>query len=184
VPIAWLPPLEGGGGWGGGVLCGIGRNRQGQPAEGAAKRRCACSLVFGKLARFPLVLAGYADATLIGRLAELYGLSLPLDEHFAASTNDVAMVLALIAGADVIVPSTDVAVVSALRQRSVVRLDVKPALDLELTLGIVEGAGRTRVPAATRAFDLVRRFFAAVAMEVAAQRGLRPRGAQGRKGSG
>lgn len=139
-------------------------------------------LGFDDLARFPLILSGYADAGLMHRLAQLYGLPLPLDEHFAASTNDVATVLALIASADAIVPSTDVAVVSALRERAVVALDVTPALDLELTLGIVERAGRTRVPAAVQAFDLVRRFFAAVAAEAAAQRGPRSSGA--RKGNG
>lgn len=150
--------------------------RQGNPLAG---RR---GLVFADLARFPLVLSGYADAGLMQRLAQLYGLSLPLDEHFAASTNDVATVLALIAGADAIVPSTDVAVVSALRERAVVALDVKPALDLDLTLGIVERASRTRVPAATQAFELERRFIVAVAAEAAAQRVPRSGGA--RKGNG
>jgi DNA-binding transcriptional LysR family regulator len=48
------------------------------------------------LARYPLILSGYADAGLMHRLAQLYGLSLPLEEHCAASTNDVATVLALV----------------------------------------------------------------------------------------
>jgi DNA-binding transcriptional LysR family regulator len=152
--------------------------RRGHPL--AARR----SLVFDDLARFPLVLSGYADATIMRRLADLYGLTLPLDEHFAASTNDVATVLALVATGDAIVPSTDVAVVSALRQRSMVRLDVAPALDLELTLGIVERAGRTRAPAAMHAFDLVRSFFAAVAAEAAAQPELRPSAGRVRKRRG
>jgi len=130
-------------------------------------------LVFDDLARYPLILSGYADEAIMRRLADLYGLTLPLDEHFAASTNDVATVLALVSTGDAIVPSTDVAVVSALRERSVARLDVVPALELELTLGIIERAGRTRAPAAAHAFDLVRTFFAAVAAEAAAQRELR-----------
>ncbi len=139
-------------------------------------------LVFDDLAQYPLILSGYADEAVVRRLADLYDLTLPLDEHFAASTNDVATVLALVSTGDAIVPSTDVAVVSALRERSVARLDVKPALDLELTLGIIERAGRTRAPAAAHAFDLVRAFFAAVAAEAAAQRGVRPgiRRAKGR----
>lgn len=83
-------------------------------------------------------------------------------QHFAASTNDVATVLALIAGADAVVPSTDVAVVSAWRER----------------------AGRTRVPAATQTFELVHRFFAAVAAQAAAQRGPRPGRARARRVSG
>lgn len=130
-------------------------------------------LVFDDQARYPLILSGYADEAIMRRLAELYALTLPLDEHFAASTNDAATVLALLNTGDAIVPSTDVAVVSALRERSVARLDVVPALDLELTLGIIERAGRTRAPAAAHAFDLVRAFFAAVSAETATQRGLR-----------
>jgi hypothetical protein len=58
-------------------------------------------------------------------------------------------------------------VLSAVRTGAVSRLDVAPALDLELTLGIVERAGRMRVPAAKRAFDLVRSYFISVAHEVA-----------------
>ena len=74
----------------------------------------------------------------------------------------MATVLALIAGADAVVPSTDVAVVSAWRER----------------------AGRTRVPAATQTFELVHRFFAAVAAQAAAQRGPRPGRARARRVSG
>ena len=47
-----------------------------------------------------------------------------------------------------------------LRAGSVVALDVLPALDGELVLGIVQRAGRTQVPAAARAFDFVRQHFA------------------------
>jgi DNA-binding transcriptional LysR family regulator len=130
-------------------------------------------LVFDDLAHYPLILSGYADDAIMRRLADLYALTLPLDEHFAASTNDVATVLTLVHTGDAIVPSTDVAVVSALRERSVARLDVNPALDLELTLGIIERAGRTRAPAAAHAFDLVRAFFAAVSAETVTQRVLR-----------
>ncbi|MBL8351050.1 MAG: LysR family transcriptional regulator [Burkholderiaceae bacterium] len=146
--------------------------RRGHPLAGRSQ------LAFADLADFPLMLSGYADQAIMSRLAQLYGLTLPLDEHFSASTNDVATVLALVATGDAVVPATDVAVVSALRQRSVVRLDVTPVLDLELTLGIVERAGRTRVPAATHAFELVRAYFAAVAAEVAAHRG--PPGSESR----
>jgi hypothetical protein len=68
---------------------------------------------------------------------------------------------------DAIAPSTDIAMVSAVRGGTVGRLDVAPVLDLELTLGIVERSGRTRVPAAERAFELVRSYFVSVAQEVA-----------------
>ena len=46
-----------------------------------------------------------------------------------------------------------------LRAGSVIALDVVPALDSELMLGIVQRGGRTLVPAAARAFDFVRQYF-------------------------
>ncbi|WP_213957785.1 MULTISPECIES: LysR family transcriptional regulator [unclassified Variovorax] len=119
------------------------------------------------LAEYPLIMSGYADDAVMRRMAELYGFTLPLQQHFAASTNDVATVHTLITASDAIAPSTDIAVISAVRAGTVVQLDVAPALDLELTLGIVERGGRTRVPAAERAFALVRAFFASAAQEVA-----------------
>ena len=120
-----------------------------------------------QLAKYPLILSGYVDEAVVRRMADIYGFTLPLQEHFAASTNDVATVHMLIANSDAVAPSTDIAVVSAVRAGTVGRLDVAPALDLELTLGIVELAGRTRVPAAERAFALVRSYFSSVAEEVA-----------------
>lgn len=120
-----------------------------------------------QFAEYPLILSGYVDETVVRRMSDLYGFRLPLQAHFAASTNDVATVHTLITASDAIAPSTDIAVVSAVRAGTVGRLDVTPALDLELTLGIVERAGRTRVPAAERAFALVRSYFASVAQEVA-----------------
>jgi len=48
-------------------------------------------------------------------------------------------------------------------------LDVDPPLDLALTLGIIRRAGRTLVPAADRAFAIVRRFFADAAAQIAQQ---------------
>ncbi|MBO9649323.1 MAG: LysR family transcriptional regulator [Variovorax sp.] len=122
------------------------------------------------LQRYPLIMSGYANEALLRRMAVLYGLSLPLQAHFAASTNDVSTVLTLLTSSDAIAPSTDVAVISALRAGTLVRLDVQPVLNLQLTLGIIEQAGRTRLPAAERAFKVVRAHFAAVRKEVDAQR--------------
>jgi len=124
---------------------------------------------------YPVVGAGYADQTLLDRMASLYGLSTPLQEHFSVSTNDISTVLALLTSSDAIAPSTDVAVAGALREGQVVKLDVNPPLEMELTLGIVERAGRTRVPAAERAFEIVRAHFAAVAREVALHESQSPR---------
>jgi DNA-binding transcriptional LysR family regulator len=133
-----------------------------------------------ELRHFPWIMSGYANESLLRRMAVLYGLSMPVQQHFAASTNDVSTVLTLLTSSDAIVPSTDVAVISALRAGTLVRLDVRPVLDLELTLGIVEHTGRTRLPAAERAFEVVRTHFAAVREEVAAQRSRGPARGQAR----
>ncbi|SFL95745.1 LysR family transcriptional regulator [Variovorax sp. OV329] len=138
--------------------------RSGHPLAGQDK------LGMADLKRYPLIMSGYADESLLRRMAALYGLPLPVQDHFAASTNDVTTVLTLLASSDAIAPSTDVGVISALRAGTLVRLDVQPALDLKLTLGIVQHAGRTRVPAAERAFQVLRSHFAAVREEVLAQR--------------
>jgi DNA-binding transcriptional LysR family regulator len=135
-----------------------------------------------QLAAYPLITAGYADEALVRRMAELYDFMLPLSENFAASTNDVTTLHTLISASDAIAPSTDIAVVSAVRAGIVARLDVAPALDLELTLGIVERSRRTRVPAAERAFDLVRSYFVSVAQEVALH--LPPKKARRTRSSG
>ena len=122
------------------------------------------------LAAYPLIFVGYADESIARRMAQLYGWTLPLEERFAINTNDVSTVHMLIGASDAITPSTDVSMVAALRAGTVTRLQVTPALDLELTLGIVERTGGTRVPAAERAFGIVRAHFAAVARELALQR--------------
>jgi len=137
--------------------------RKGHPLAGRGR------VTVDQLAEYPLILSGYVDDAVLRRMADLYDFTVPLQQHFAASTNDVATVHTLITASDAIAPSTDVAVISTVRAGTVVRLDVAPALDLELTLGIVERTGRTRVPAAERAFVLVRSFFASVAQEVAVQ---------------
>jgi DNA-binding transcriptional LysR family regulator len=134
--------------------------RRGHPLEGRRKVGIAALKVH------PLIGSGYADESLFERMADLYGLSLPLQNHFSVNTNDVSTMLTLLASSDAIVPSTDVSVSTALRDGSLVRLDVDPPLDIQLTLGIVERAGRTRVPAVERAFAIVRAHFASVAREV------------------
>ena len=121
----------------------------------------------GRPRAYPLIAAGYADEAVERRIADLYGLDLPISKHFALSTSDLATVHALLASSDAIAPSTDIAVLDPLRAGVVVPIDVTPALDLELTLGIVHRAGRTLVPAASRAFDFVRASFANAAGEIA-----------------
>jgi DNA-binding transcriptional LysR family regulator len=128
--------------------------RTGHPLAGRRRVR------FADLAEYPLASAGYADPSIERRIAELYGLHLPLGQHFAVTTSDVATLHALLASSDTLAPSTDIGMQTALRAGQVTPIDVVPALDLELTLGIVRRAGRTLVPAAERAFAIVRSFFA------------------------
>ncbi|WP_426412967.1 LysR family transcriptional regulator [Bradyrhizobium ganzhouense] len=146
--------------------------RRGHPLDGQAK------VGIEALKTYPLIGAGYADEALLEQMAALYGLSLPLQDHFSVSTNDASTLLALLASGNAIAPATDVTVVSELRDGTLVRLDVNPPLNVQLTLGIVERAGRTRVPAAERAFEIVRAHFASVGQ---AADGKAPRGGVRRK---
>jgi DNA-binding transcriptional LysR family regulator len=130
--------------------------RRGHPLEGRAK------VTIDALKAYPLIGGGYADEALLEKMATLYGLSLPFQDHFSVNTNDASTLLTLLTSSDAIAPATDVTVMTDLRSGALVGLDVEPALDLQLTLGIVEHAGRTRVPAAERAFGIVRAHFASV----------------------
>jgi DNA-binding transcriptional LysR family regulator len=122
------------------------------------------------LSAYPIIGAGYADEAVEHRLAQLYDLRLPLAENFAVSTGDVATVHALLSASDATAPSTDIAVIGPLRAGSAVQLNVVPALDLDLTLGIIHRAGRTLTPAAARAFALIRAHFSEVEVELATLR--------------
>lgn len=134
--------------------------RRGHPLQGQAK------VGIDQIKAYPFVGAGYADQALFDEMASLYGLSMPLQDHFTVSTNDVSTVLTMLGSSDAIAPSTDVAVVTALRDGTLVKLDVDPPLAIHLTLGIVSRAGRTRVPAVERAYKIVRAHFDAIAQEV------------------
>jgi hypothetical protein len=115
------------------------------------------------------VLSGYADQAVLTRLAQLYGLAQPLENHFAVDTTDLATVRAMMTDSDALVPGTDISRVVEVAAGQMVVLDVDPPLDLALTLGIIRRAGRTLVPAADRAFAIVRRFFADAAAQIAQQ---------------
>jgi DNA-binding transcriptional LysR family regulator len=134
--------------------------RRGHPLDGRAK------ITIDALKAYPLLGAGYADEELFDQMATLYGLSLPLQDHFSVNTNDVSTILTLLTSSDAIAPATDVSVATDLHAGKLVRLDVDPPLKIQLTLGIVERAGRTRVPAVERAFEIVRTHFASVARAI------------------
>ncbi|NML46523.1 LysR family transcriptional regulator [Ramlibacter sp. G-1-2-2] len=137
--------------------------RAGHPLAG--KR----ALQVADLARFPWVLSGYADEAVLRRLAQLYGLTQPLENHFAVDTTDPATVRAMMVDIDALVPGTDISTVIEVAAGQTVLLDVDPPLELELTLGILRRAGRTVVPAADRAFAIVRRFFADAQAQIASR---------------
>jgi len=138
--------------------------RAGHPLAGRKR------VTIKNLSAYPIIGAGYADEAVEQRLAKLYDLRLPLAENFAISTGDVATVHALLSGSDATAPSTDIAVFAPLRAGTVVQLDVAPALDLDLTLGIIHRAGRTLAPAAARAFALIRAHFTELEAEIAVLR--------------
>jgi DNA-binding transcriptional LysR family regulator len=142
--------------------------RRGHPLDGRAK------VTIDALRKYPLIGAGYANEALFEQMATLYGLPLPFQDHFSVDTNDASTLLTLLASSNAIAPATDVSVITHLLDGTLVCLDVNPPLNLQLTLGIVERAGRTRVPATERAFDIVRAHFASLERAVA-PRALRAR---------
>lgn len=148
--------------------------RAGHPL--AAQKRIG----MGALSAYPLVLAGYSEPAVMRRMAEIYSLPWPLEDNFALNTDDVSTIHTLVTSSDAIAPSTDISVVAALGNGTIVGLDVEPRLDLQMTLGIVRHAGRTLAPAAQRAFAIVRDYFADAARQVAQQRGLGGKGRQRR----
>ncbi|CAB3805489.1 HTH-type transcriptional regulator CynR [Paraburkholderia caffeinitolerans] len=108
------------------------------------------------LKRFPLIATGYLEESLARRFLELYGLAEPFVDHFAMVVGDMPAVQDVVTSTDAVLPSTDFAMLASQRAGRVVTLHVMPLLDMELTLGIVRLKGRTLIPAAERAFAIVR----------------------------
>ncbi|MEJ8848550.1 LysR family transcriptional regulator [Variovorax rhizosphaerae] len=130
-------------------------------------------IAMARLSAYPLISAGYADETVERRIADLYGLTMPISQHFALSTSDLSTVHALLASSDAVTPSTAIAVIDPLKAGVVVPLDVTPPLDLDLTLGIIHRAGRTLAPASSRAFEFIRASFANADAEISRLDGRR-----------
>lgn len=114
------------------------------------------AITIKQVTQFPLIATGYLEESLARRFMEIYGLAAPFADHFAVVANDLPTVRDLISLTDAIVTSTDFAMLSALQSGEVKQLDVAPQMDMALTLGIVRLKGRTLVPAAERAFAIVR----------------------------
>ena len=130
--------------------------RRGHPLQ---KKR---GLSIQSVLRYPLVAPGFIEPAAQRQFMRHYGLTGPMLDRFTLQCADGATVLEVLAATDAIVPAIELTMLEELRRGSAVALDVVPALDAELVLGIVQRAGRTLVPAAGRAFEFVRQYFAAL----------------------
>ncbi|SAK82881.1 LysR family transcriptional regulator [Caballeronia calidae] len=116
-----------------------------------------------ELMQFPLIATGFLEESLAHRFMELYGLAEPFADLFAVIVSDLPTVYDLVSSSDAVVTSTDFAMLAAIRNAKAVLLNVTPQLDMELTLGMVRLKGRTLVPAAERAFAIIRERLSTVA---------------------
>lgn len=130
--------------------------RSGHPLQG---RR---GLSIRDVLRHPLIAPGFIEADAERRFMRRYGLTGSMLGHFTLQCSDSATVRAVLAASDAVMPAIELTMLEELRAGHAVTLDVQPALDIELVLGIVQRAGRTLTPAATRVFDVVRNYFAAL----------------------
>lgn len=121
------------------------------------------AVTMGELMQFSLIATGYLEESLALRFMELYGLTAPFAAHFAVIVSDLPTVYELVSSSDAIVTSTDFAMLGAVRNQTAALLRVTPQPDMELTLGIVRLKGRTLVPAAERAFAIIRERLGALA---------------------
>ncbi|HEX4235753.1 MAG TPA: LysR family transcriptional regulator [Caldimonas sp.] len=112
--------------------------------------------------RYPLIAPGFIGPDAERQFLRRYGLTGSMLDRFTLRCADGATVLAVLMATDAIVPAIELTMLEELRDGSVIALDVVPALDAELVLGIVQRAGRTQVPAAGRAFAFVRQYFASL----------------------
>lgn len=129
-------------------------------------------LTFSDLSVFPIIGAGFTDPAMGRRMAQLYDWKWPVDDQLSVTTNDHPVVLRLIAHSDAILPTADLTVMDALQAGRVRRLSVAPALDLDLTLGIIRRAGRTCTPVMEWACEYIRAHFLKVKNDVTAERSL------------
>jgi DNA-binding transcriptional LysR family regulator len=120
------------------------------------------------LKEHPLIGSGYISEMLALKMAHLYGMQMPIESNFAASINNIETAHDLILGTNAVFPTTFLAMLKLLREKSVAVLDVQPPFELELTLGIVTIRHRTLTPAAEQSFNIIRAYFQAAEREIAA----------------
>jgi len=156
--------------------------RRGHPLQGQG------AVGIEDVLRHPLIAPGFIGPQAERRFLRRYGLTGSMLERFTLQCADGATVSQVMMATDAVMPAIELTMLDELRAGSVVALDVQPALDAEMVLGIVRRAGRTLAPAAARAFDFVRQYL--VGLEAAARppalagptgRGRRPRSAARRQ---
>lgn len=117
--------------------------------------------------QFPILGYGHVSDVLGLNMAQLYGLSLPVEKNFAANINSVEVVHKIVKSSDAIAPSTYFSMMRPLEDDFVRALNVQPRLELNMTLGIVTLAHRTLAPAAFEAFKIIRLYFEDIATKLA-----------------
>jgi DNA-binding transcriptional LysR family regulator len=120
------------------------------------------------LKEHPLIGSGYISEMLALKMAHLYGLQMPIETNFAASINNIETAHDLILSTNALFPTTFLAMIKLLKEKSVAILDVQPPFELELTLGIVTIRHRTLTPAAKQSFNIIRSYFQEAEQEIAA----------------
>jgi DNA-binding transcriptional LysR family regulator len=128
--------------------------RRGHPLDGITRLR------FARLAEYPLVVPGYGVPELNARLSRLYRLPGSFSERSALVTGNITAVLELVEGGDAIAPLSDIAVWPVGGVPRLAALDVRPALDLPLPLGLIRDRRRILPPVSQRAIDWIRGRFA------------------------
>lgn len=130
--------------------------RHGHPLQGRP------GLSIRDVLRHPLVAPGFITPEQGHRFMRHYGLTGSMLERFTLQCADGTTVRSVLMATDAVMPAIELTMLEELRAGRAVALDVQPALDAELVLGIVQRAGRTLTPATARAFDFVRRSLAAL----------------------
>lgn len=133
---------------------------------------CRRQVTIDDIRPYPLLAAGHSEPSLTRRFGELYGLAVPVIDHFALATDDIGTVHSILENSDAVVPAIDLAMIAKVESGDVVALDVNPPLVMDMTLGIVRHVERTLLPVALRAFEIVRDRFAAVEARIEARASL------------
>lgn len=125
------------------------------------------NIKISELENYPIIGSGYISDTLAFNISQLYGWQLPLEKNFSVNINNLETIHKLLSTSDMISPSTYNAMLQPLKANAVVALDVYPALNLDMTLGIVRLALRTLVPSTEHAFEIIRSYFIKIDKEIA-----------------